>query len=236
MDDRPSKFCYGEPILYRELDEHSQVIDVKPVTVVEDSDERIVLWLPLGTPTKKPVLLEQTPHTSRRWVERSWTLVDSIWQWAELLIIVRPDECRATWVRWSADRVFQGWYVNLQSKLRRTRLGFDFRDHQLDIIVEPDRNWRWKDQDELDLAVELGRMTRGLGKAVRAEGQLAVEEIEHNGGPYSEGWEHWRPDVLLTRPKLERGDWREAVEIEIAEEVLSPLQGLSESKRGTMNA
>ena len=116
--------------------------------------------------------------------------MDSIWQWAELLIIVRPDECRAIWVRWSADREFQGWYVNLQSKLRRSRLGFDFRDHQLDIIVEPDRNWRWKDQDELDLAVELGRMTRGLGKAVRAEGQLAVEEIERNGGLYSESWEH----------------------------------------------
>ena len=66
MEDRPSKFCYGEPILYRELDEHSQVIDVKPVTVVDDSDERIALWLPLGTPVKRPVLLKQIPGTSRR--------------------------------------------------------------------------------------------------------------------------------------------------------------------------
>lgn len=235
MEDRPSKFCYGEPILYREVDEHGQVIDVKPVTVVEDSDERIVLWLPLGTPTKKPVLLKQFPGTSRRWVEGSWGLVDSIWQWAELLIIVRPDECRATWVRWSADREFLGWYVNLQSKLQRSRLGFDFRDYQLDIIVEPDRNWRWKDQDELNLAVELGRMTRGLDKAVRAEAQLAIEEIERNGRLYSEGWEHWRPDASLTRPKL-GGDWRKAVEMKIAEEVLFPLQGLSESKRRTTDA
>ena len=134
--------------------------------------------------------------------------MDSIWQWEELLIIVRPGERRAIWVRWSADGVFQGWYVNLQSKLRRTRLGFDIRDHQLDIIVEPNRNWRWKDQDELDLAVELGRMTPELGKAVRTEGQRAVEEIERNGGTYSEGWEHWRPDVSLTRPTL-GGDWND---------------------------
>ena len=204
----PSKFCYGEPILYRELDEHGQVVDVKPVTVIEDSDVQIALWLPLGTPTKKPVLLNHTPDTPRNWVEGSWALVDSIWQWAELLIVVRPDNCRATWVRWSADRVFQGWYVNLQSKLCRTRLGFDFRDHQLDIIVEPNRNWRWKDQDELDLAVELGRLTPVQGKAVREEGLLAVIEIERNGGLYSESLEQWCPEASLTRPKL-GADWND---------------------------
>ena len=86
MEDVPSKFRYGAQILYRELVEHSHVIDVKPVTVVEDSDERIALWLPLGTPTKKPVLLKHIPSTPRDWVKRSWALVDSIWQWAELLI------------------------------------------------------------------------------------------------------------------------------------------------------
>ena len=204
----PSKFCYGEPILYRELDEHGQVVDVKPVTVIEDSDVQIALWLPLGTPTKKPVLLNHTPGTPRNWVEGSWALVDSTWQWAELLIVVRPDNCRATWVRWSADRVFQGWYVNLQSKLCRTHLGFDFRDHQLDIIVEPNRNWRWKDQDELDLAVELGRLTPAQGKAVREEGQLAVMEIERNSGLYSESLEQWCPEASLTRPKL-RADWND---------------------------
>ncbi len=204
----PSKFCYGEPILYRELDEHGQVVDVKPVTVIEDSDVQIALWLPLGTPTKKPVLLNHTPGTPRNWVEGSWALVDSTWQWAELLIVVRPDNCRATWVRWSADRVFQGWYVNLQSKLCRTRLGFDFRDHQLDIIVEPDRNWRWKDQDELDLAVELGCLTPAQSKAVREEGQLAVMEIERNSGLYSESIEQWCPEASLTRPKL-RADWND---------------------------
>ncbi len=120
MEDTQSRFYYGQPILYRELDERGQVIDVKPVTVVEDSDARIALWLPLGTPTKRPVLLNRTPGTPRRWMKRSWALVDSTWQWAELLIVVRPDNRRATWVRWSADRLFQGWVVNLQSELWRS--------------------------------------------------------------------------------------------------------------------
>jgi hypothetical protein len=200
--DGTSKFQRGDSILYRELDEHRRIIDVKPVTVVEDSNDRVLLWLPLETPTKKPEQLNHVPGTPRRWLEGTCRLVDAVWRWSELLIVVRPDEFRATWVRWSQDRVFQGWYVNFQSELTRTRLGFDIRDYQLDILVDPDRNWRWKDQDEFDLAVELGRMTVAQAKTVRAEARLAVEEIERNGGPFSERWENWRPTADLKRPML----------------------------------
>ena len=201
-----ARFLCGDAILYRELDENGRIIDVKPVTVVEDSDARIVLWLPVGTPTKKPVFSLDIPDKPRDWVNRSWTLADSVWQWAELLIVVRPGENRATWVRWSAGGVFQGWYVNLQSRLTRTRLGFDFRDHQLDVIVDPDRSWKWKDRDELDLAVSQGRMTPEAGRAALNEGRHAVDEIEGPGGVYREGWENWRPDATLARPKM-REDW-----------------------------
>ena len=201
-----TRFRRGDAILYRELDENGQLIDVKPVTVAEDSEARLALWLPLGTPAKKPELRPNRPGKTRDWVNGSWALADAIWQWAELLIIVRPGDCRATWVRWSADGVFQGWYVNLQRKLIRTRLGFDFRDHQLDIVVEPDRSWKWKDRDELDLAVSQGRMTPEQGRAVRKEGDRAVAEIEGPGGLYSEGWQNWCPDASLTRPEL-RADW-----------------------------
>ena len=206
MDTVRSSFGCGEPILYRELDQNGQLIDVKPVTVAEDSEARLALWLPLGTPAKKPELRPNRPGKTRDWVNGSWALVDSIWQWAELLVIVRPGDCQATWVRWSAVGEFLGWYVNLQSKLIRTRLGFDFRDHQLDIVVEPDRCWKWKDRDELDLSVSQGRMTPEAGRAVRKEGKRAVVEIERGAGIYSEGWENWRPDASLPRPYLP-ADW-----------------------------
>ena len=205
METVRSRFRSGESILYRDLDENGRIIDVKPVTVVEDSVSRVRLWLPLGTPAKKPEFTRDMPGKPRDWVNRSWSIVDSVWQWAELLILVRPGERRATWVRWSADGVVQGWYVNLQSQLTRTELGFDYRDHQLDIVVEPDRRWRWKDRDELDLAVGQGRMTPEEGRAVREEGDRAVAEIEGSGGPYSEGWEDWRPDASMVRPHLLAG-------------------------------
>ncbi len=161
---------------------------------------------PLVRQPKKPVLPAHRSGKPRDWVKGSRALADAIWQWAELLIIVRCGDCRATWVRWSADGVFHGWYVNLQRKLIRTRLGFDFRDHQLDIVVDPDRSWTWKDRDELDFAVKQGRMTPGQGRAVRKEGDRAVAEIEGLGGLYSEGWQNWRPDASLARPEL-TADW-----------------------------
>ena len=206
MGEGSDRFRCGDCILYRETDEHGQIIDVKPVTVVEDSETQIVLWLPMDTPTKNPVLLNHTPGTPRRWTEDNWTLQDSTWQWGELLIVIRPDQHRATCVIWSRDREFSGWYVNMQSRLTRTPLGFDLRDHQLDILVEPNREWRWKDKDELDICVQDGRVSLEDAIAIRAEGQRAVEEIERNVGPFSAGWEGWHPDPKLPRPTLS-SDW-----------------------------
>lgn len=199
-------FSRGESILYRETDEHGQIIDVKPVTVVEDSDIQIVLWLPLNTPSKKAELINHTPGTPRRWTKNNWALQDSTWQWAELLIVVNPHQQRATWVRWSREREFLGWYVNMQSELTRTRLGFVLRDHQLDILVEPNREWRWKNEDELELCMQNGRVSAEDAEAIYAEGQRAVEEIEQNLGPFSAGWEDWHPDPKLPRPTLSP-DW-----------------------------
>ena len=87
MDSVRSRFRCGKTILYRELDENGQLIDVKPITVVEDSDARVALWLPVGTPTKKPELRAHRSGKPRDWVIGSWALSDSIWKWAELLII-----------------------------------------------------------------------------------------------------------------------------------------------------
>lgn len=197
-------FERGETILYREIDEHGQITDVKPVAVVEDSAVQIVFWLPLHTPTMKPELLNPTAEGPRRW-DLGWRLVEAVWR-TEMLIVIKPGQRRATFVRWSSDRVFYGWYINMQSALKRTTLGFDMRDYQLDILVDPEGNWRWKDEEELELAIDLGRMTPAQGEAVRREGQRAIAELENKAGPCADGWEDWQPSDDLKRPTL-RSDW-----------------------------
>jgi uncharacterized protein len=183
-------------------------LDVKPVTVVEDSDTQIVLWLPLDTPSKRPILLNHIPGTPRRWIDGQWRLEDSVWRWSELLIIIKPNQHRATWIRWSREREFQGSYINLQSRLVRTRLDFDFRDHQLDILVDPNREWRWKDEDELNICVEDGRFTHQQAQSIREEGLLGIKDIEQALTPFSESWEDWFPDETLSHPTLPT-DWND---------------------------
>lgn len=195
------RFDAGDRILYRDTDGR-RLLDVKPVTVVEDSPRRIALWLPLETPTKQAKLHNYVPNAPREWIDGQWSLVDSVWRWAELLILVAPGARRATWVMWSPDRSFRGWYVNLQSELRRTAFGFDYRDHQLDILVRPDRTWRWKDELELERAVELGQFSSAEAESIWAEGHRAVTDIEADASPFSDGSEHWRPEAQLQRPTL----------------------------------
>jgi len=199
-------FRHGDAVMYRDLGSHREIRSVLPVRVVRDDPGCVVLWLPLGVPSMKPTLIHHTPRTPRSWHDGNWFLQRSTWNWAELLIIARDRECRATWVRWSADRTFQGWAVNLQSPLIRTRIGFDHCDRQLDIMVEPDRSWTWKDQDELELAVETGRMTREQADSVRDESGRAVSDIENNRSPFGDGWESWKPDGSWPQPAL-REDW-----------------------------
>ena len=47
-----------------------------------------------------------------------------------------PGQWRATWVWWTTSWDFPGSYVNLEEPFRRTPLGFDSRDLQLDIVVD----------------------------------------------------------------------------------------------------
>ena len=75
----------------------------------------------------------------------------------------------------------------MQSPMARTRLGFDHWDHLLDIVVAPDRSWRYKDEDELELCLETGRMTAATALAVREEGCRVIEQIEANALPVLPG-------------------------------------------------
>ncbi len=200
-------FAPGSRILYRTIDENQQLTSVLPVRVVEDSESHVCLWLPIGTASIKPVLHDPTARP-RRWLPGTWSLQPSTWSWAELLIMIQPDSPYAVWLRWSADRVFQGWYVNMQGPLKRHRLGFDHWDQQLDILVEPDRSWRLKDEDELKVVVELGRMSADQAAQVRSGAERATREIESCAGPFAAEWPRWIPPADWTHPDLP-DDWGE---------------------------
>jgi uncharacterized protein DUF402 len=173
-----------------------------PVTVVEDSEDRTVLWVAPGSPFMRPPTL-RVPIPSV--AAGDWTLAQTTWFGGGVLMIGEKGVSHAIWVMWDEQEELSGWYVNLEEPRRRTPLGFDTTDHTLDIVVHPDRSWQWKDEEELVEAVEVGLQTPEKAHAIRAEGESVVERIEAWSAPFNEGWENWRPEPDWQLPSIPDG-------------------------------
>lgn len=103
------------------------------------------------------------------------------------------------------DGEFAAWSVDIQTPLERTRSGFDTEDLVLGLVFE-NGVARWKDEDELEQAIELGRFTRDEAAEIRREGERAVATIEARAWPLDSGWETWTPDPSWRRPTLPDDD------------------------------
>jgi protein associated with RNAse G/E len=109
---------------------------------------------------------------------------------------------------WLLKETANHWYVNLQAPLHRTPLGFDTNDHTLDVLVAPDKTWRWKDEDQLADAVGVGIYTADVAAEIRAEAERVIANFETR---LPTGWETWQPDLDWPLLSLPAG-WEENVD------------------------
>jgi hypothetical protein len=173
-----------------------QIRQAVPHGLVQLTDEHVVLWVPDGTPTRRFSGLPL--HEVDDLASSDWSLRETAWR-NDTLRITRFGDAHSLWLFWR-DGEFMGWYVNLQAPLRPTPLGWDTRDHALDIVVEPDGTWCWKDEDHLAAAVARGRFSEQEARAIRAEGERVIA-----ARPWPTGWEEWRPDPGWPHPELPDG-------------------------------
>ncbi|MEO8477941.1 MAG: DUF402 domain-containing protein [Actinomycetota bacterium] len=178
-----------------------RVFYARPVTVVEDTPSRSMFYVPPVVRSLEPQDDEGTPL---RIPDREWHLEGREVRHHPFLSFAFPDTSYAVLASWDPENgVFRGWYINLQSPLRRTEVGFDTREHVLDVVIPPDRSsWSWKDEDELAEAVDRGLFTLEEAEGFRAAGERAVEHILLREPPFDEDWEHWRPDPAWGTPRL----------------------------------
>ena len=204
----------GDVIVHQEvwLD---RVWAARPLVVVEDAPDRLLLWLPVGTvrkvawtPPHRPDPGERTARVVDLLGRGDWVHVDHVWD-VSTLWILRPGDWHATWVSWLPSGEQLGWYVNLQRPFRRTPIGIEAMDLMLDVVAEPDRTWAWKDEDEFEQILERGIFDAATGEAVRAEARRVIDRLERGSAPFDEGWPQWRPDPSWPTPALPAG-WDEA--------------------------
>ena len=128
------------------------------------------------------------------------------WEGRSALILMPPDRAHSVWW-YFAGAEFSGWYVNLEARSRFWHVsglsGVDLVDHELDIVVAPDRSWQWKDEDDLTAVTGLaGYWDAPASDEIRAEGRRVLAEVEAGRFPFDGSWCDFRPDPAWPLPRL----------------------------------
>lgn len=187
----------GDAIVRREV-WHGRPIGAWGGYVVQDTDEEIVLFMPEGAPLAFTKDFFGAPHP--------WSWRDR-WLGHGIVQLHRPGEMHSVWVFWKGPtRELSAWYVNLEEPWRRSPLGFDTQDLELDIVIERGGSWSFKDDELLDQWRERGRWTREEVAEIRAEGARLGAELDAGRRWWREDWASWEPDPGWTVPVLPE-DW-----------------------------
>jgi hypothetical protein len=190
----------GDAIEYRHV-KGGKVWWRTPARVIEDSDERTVLWWPAGTAYERVVADGRLDHL-RVLASGQWDLEPAEWTGGDALHVVLAGAPFSLWPFRTADHQMVGWYCNLQAPLVRTEVGFDTDDWTLDVVAATDlSSWAYKDEDELEEGARIGLYDPDQVATIRAAGERAVALIE-TGAPLLAAWAAWQPDRSWPTPTL----------------------------------
>jgi hypothetical protein len=201
------RFAPGETVVLRET-LGGRLWAARPMTVVLDADDLSMFFIPAGVrwlgPTGAKERLIRLKAGGADWVVEERRRTDAhvlSWAW--------PSVGAAILHLWDAAWVPRHWYVNVEAPLRRFELGFDTFDHDLDILVEPDRSaWRWKDEEDITEGIRLGVYTPEDEVAFRREAERGLRRLLEREPPFDREWAGWRPDPAWPFPVLPKG-WPE---------------------------
>ena len=159
------------------------------VKIIEDTPEQLVSYIPEGSPFSFPDGDWPITGGKNPWSDRP------CWQGHGCLMIQRPLEEHAIWHFWAGpERTFQCWYINIQEPFRRTAIGYDTQDLELDLVVYPDDRWEMKDDELMDLRVQEGRWSAGRVAQIRHYGSTLAERLAAGERWWPREWQHWAPD------------------------------------------
>jgi hypothetical protein len=188
----PVEFTPGQTVVRRYWTQN-RLAFLKLVTVIADDQDGLRLWLSEGSPywrimapdgrTEHDATIEELGPDAR--LERL------TWNGTELMIWIPPGESRYSvwWFFDAATGEFDHWYANLEAPSHRFAVGIDSSDHALDIRAYPGKNWKWKDEGELEARIgQPGYWTAEEAAEIRAEGERLVARIEAREFPFDGTW------------------------------------------------
>ncbi|MCS7476154.1 DUF402 domain-containing protein [Umezawaea endophytica] len=189
-------FQPGATVLRREV-LHGAPWVVTPSRVVVDEPDLLVVFLVPGTRFGYP------PHP---WPHEKQLAGNATWRGHGKLQMHRPDDAYSVDLYWEGpSRRFHGWYLNLQDPYRRTPLGFDTLDHELDYWAPADGPWVERDREDFERQVVEGKYSAELAERVRRQGKEIEAMLTAGTTWWDPAWASWEPDPDWPVPTLPDG-------------------------------
>lgn len=190
------RWARGQPIVRREIWRGAPWL-ATVVIVVEDGDEFLASYLPEEAPFVLPPSADGRPHP---WAGRGR------WLGHGVLMLQRPGESYAVWHFWEGPkRRFSGWYLNLQEPYRRTEIGYDTQDLELDIWIPSGGAWRLKDEELVAERVEDGRFTAAQALEIHRLGDEIGHMLDRGEAWWDPAWAAFEPSPEWRAPDFPLG-------------------------------
>jgi hypothetical protein len=206
------RWLSGDTVALRGL-VNQQVWHVQSTRVVWDTPEEIALLLVPGAECAAPSGYIHKKHGDNsywdRWQEflgDSWSLEKYLWRNNRFLILLEPLKYYASIYIWDhASNVFKGYYINFQLPFKRCHCGFDTYDLELDIVINPDFQWYWKDVDDYQRGLQIGAICTEWVSGVEQARKEILDRLAGRLYPLNGRWLSWQPEKEWTPPQLPRG-------------------------------
>lgn len=204
----------GDNVLLRGMYEN-QPVYIQSLRVVKDTPEETALLIWPGAECVAPSAYIRHGHAWNqvRWQEtlgNTLQLEKYLWHTNRFLILLEPQKFYSTICIWeAASNRFVCYYINFQLPFRRTPLGFDTLDLDLDIVVDDTRNWIWKDEEEYRAGVCSGAIRPEWVAGIEHAQNEVLARIEKRLYPLDDSWLNWQPAPTLSTPYLPE-NWGQA--------------------------
>jgi hypothetical protein len=196
------KWQAGDIVALRYITTAGRIEMCWPCRIVEDSDKLLALFIAADSSYKAG---PKKTATEKRIDNRSHLPPDEyVWR-KDTLRIMQPGASHSVSLFWEGEgsaRRFARYFVNMEEPFRRTLCGFDTQDHTLDVVVTPELEWSWRDEQELESHVSEKFYTQELADEARAEGQRVIDSFVSGTHPCLQSWAQWSPDPIWSIPQL----------------------------------
>ena len=204
-------FQPGDHVLYQGVYEN-RVWHAQSMVVVKDTAEETALAVYPGMECAAPRGYVNGRQTWNRWKDylaARWDMQPYTWHTNRFLVLLYPKKYYSINLMWNhAENRFLCYYINFQLPFQRTKPGFQTLDLEIDLVINPDYSWHWKDEEEYKEGIELKVIRPEWVDNIETAKQEILEKLKQIQYPLNKDWINWIPDSEWTLPRLP-SNWNE---------------------------